>query len=219
MSMILMGLLWSAEAAALEGITGQWLPGASPVAQGQGWVSAGGAWDWPGGQGEGVLVRGVVGIGAKTALNAEGHLSLTDPFTDLNLGLRTIVLRNAGVQLAPFIHLGFGGDGLDGTAGLAGQLNGDAITADASIGLIGFTANDGDTGGTFTLPPEAMRVFEGGVAFAPAKRQELRLGLLSRDQAWFTVGYRWKGPWWLISGDLLFWPGDLGARAMAGVRF
>ena len=64
-------------AAALEGLPGQWLPGASPLSARQGWFGAGVAWDWsgPGGEGPGMLVRGVVGAGPRLAINAEGHLT------------------------------------------------------------------------------------------------------------------------------------------------
>ncbi|MFT4979345.1 MAG: hypothetical protein ACI8S6_005255 [Myxococcota bacterium] len=208
-------------AQALEGLTGQWLPGASPLRPRQGWVAGGGAWDWggPGGDGEGLLMRGVVGLGYRTALSAEGHLSLGDPVADLGLGVRTIVLSTDGFRLAPFGHFVFNGDGLDGYLGLAGHMTADRVDIDASFTLVQLDLSEGSSEGSIILPPDAMNAFDLGVSIAPAGGQELRIGALYQDRFRLTLGYRWLGDWWLVQADLLWWPRDTGARVLAGLRF
>ena len=208
-------------AAALEGLTGQWLPGASRLKPRQGFVLAGAAWDWggPGGDGEGLLTRGVVGLGYRTALNFEGHLALGDPVADLGAGVRTIVLSREGFRLAPFGHFEFGGDHLDGYLGLSGHMSGENLDLDASFSLIRLDLAEGSSEGALILPPPGMAAFDLGAAFAPAKGQELRGGLLYQDRLRFSVGYRWLGPWWLVCADLLLWPKDTSARVTAGLRF
>jgi len=204
-------------------MTGQWLPGASPLKPRQGWASGGGAWDWSGpggeGNGEGLLMRGVVGLGYRTALSAEGHLSLGDPVADLGLGVRTIVLSQDGFRLAPFGHFVFNGDGLDGYIGLAGHVTSDRLNFDASFTLLQLDIQEGSSQGQLLLPPEALTAFDLGVALAPAAGQELRIGAMYQERFRLTLGYRWLGPWWLVQADLLWWPGETGARVTAGLRF
>lgn len=214
-------LMLTSTAAALEGQTGQWLPSASRLQPRQGWLSAGAAWDWsgPGGSGDGLLVRGVVGLGHRTALNAEGHINLGDPIADLGLGFRTIVLSSDGFRLAPFGHVTFMGDESLGRLGLAGHLTGAKLDVDAALSLVQITLNQGDDRGEFLLPPSAMTSFDLGVSLAPAANQELRIGALGREQFWLTLGYRWLGDAWLVQADLLWWPYNTGARITAGVRF
>lgn len=213
------GLLPSASA--LEGLTGQWLPGASALKPRQGWVVAGAAWDWsgPGGTGEGLLTRGVVGLGYRTALNFEGHLALGDPLVDLGAGIRTIVVSREGFRLAPFGHFEFGGDSLDGYLGLSGHMSGDRLDLDASLSLLRLDLTEGAGQGALLLPPAGMTALDVGAAFAPAKGQELRGGLLYQERLRFSVGYRWFGSWWLVNADLLLWPADTSARITAGLRF
>ena len=221
-SALLSLLLVTSGAHALEGMTGQWLPGASPLKARQGWVVAGAAWDWtgPGGDGQGLLTRGVVGVGHRTAINFEGHLALGDPVVDLGAGVRTTVLSRDGFRLAPFGHFEFGGDNLDGYAGLAGIVDGDRVNVDASLSIIQLGLAEQSSTGTIILPPEGMAAFDAGAAIAPASGQELRGGLLYREeQLRFSVGYRWFGDWWLVNADLLLWPDDTSARVTGGLRF
>ena len=67
-------------------------------------------------------------------------------------------------------------------------------------------------------PPASMTALDAGVTLSPASQQELRLGVLSDDRLRLTLGYRWLGPWWLISADLMYWPGDTGARMLAALK-
>ncbi|MFT5681139.1 MAG: hypothetical protein ACI8RZ_002045 [Myxococcota bacterium] len=217
----MMFLMMIAAASALEGLPGQWLPGASPLSARQGWVGAGVAWDWsgPGGVGQGVLMRGVVGAGPRLAINAEGHLTRGDPLSDLGLGIRHIVLNKDGFRLAPFAHLEFDGAGMDGYFGLAGQADGSKVDFDASLSLLRFRAEESASSATLLLPPESMTALDAGVTIAPASQQELRVGILSDERVRLSLGYRWLGPWWLISADLLYRPNDAGARLVASLRF
>ncbi len=216
-----MFLMLISAAAALEGMPGQWLPGASPLSARQGWVGAGVAWDWsgPGGASQGLLMRGVVGAGPRLAINAEGHLTRGDPISDLGIGLRHIVWNKEGFRLAPFGHFEFNGAGMDGIIGLAGQVDGSKLDFDASLSLLTFRAEESAGSATLLLPPQSMTALDAGVTFAPASQQELRLGILSDDRVRLSLGYRWLGPWWLISADLLLWPDDTGARLVASLRF
>ena len=219
--MISILLLLISTASALEGLTGQWLPGASPLRPRQGWVSGGGAWDWsgPGGAGNGLLTRGVVGLGYRTALNAEGHLNLSDPVSDLSLGLRTIVLSQDGFRLAPFGHFVFSETQTTGYLGLAGHMSGDRLDLDASFSLAHLVLVEGTSEGTLILPPDALSAFDIGATLSPAGGQELRVGALYQERFRLTFGYRWLGEWWLVQADLLWWPKDTGARVLAGLRF
>ncbi len=216
-----MFLMLISAAAALEGMPGQWLPGASPLSARQGWVGLGVAWDWsgPGGAGPGVLMRGVVGASPRMAINAEGHLTRGDPLSDLGLGIRHIVYSKDGFRLAPFAHLEFDGAGMDGYFGLAGHADGSRADLDVSLSLLTLRADEGASQATLLLPPESMTALDAGVTISPASQQELRMGILSDERVRLTLGYRWLGPWWLISADLLFWPGDTGARLVASLRF
>lgn len=216
-----MFLMLISAAAALEGMPGQWLPGASPLSARQGWVGAGVAWDWsgPGGASQGLLMRGVVGAGPRLAINAEGHLTRGDPISDLGIGLRHIVWNKEGFRLAPFGHFEFNGVGMDGIIGLAGQVDGSKLDFDASLSLLTFRAEENAGSATLLLPPQSMTALDAGVTLAPASQQELRLGILSDDRVRMSLGYRWLGPWWLISADLLLWPDDTGARLVASLRF
>lgn len=214
-------LVMISAAAALEGQPGQWLPGASPLSARQGWVGAGVAWDWsgPGGAGQGVLMRGVVGAGPRLAINAEGHLTRGDPLSDLGIGIRHIAWNKDGFRLAPFGHLEFDGVGMDGYFGLSGHADGARADIDVSLSLLTLRADEGASTAQLLLPPEAMTALDAGVSIAPASNQELRIGILSDDRVRMTLGYRWLGPWWLVSADLLYWPGDTGARLLAALRF
>ena len=215
--MLMLSLI--AHAAALEGQPGTSLPGATALAPRQGWITAGAAWSWPGSAEQGAQLRGVVGLGNRTALSAEGHLRTGGPLTIPGIGLRTIAIRQDGFSLAPFAQLSFSGSGMSGLLGLAGVVDGQKADLDASVGLIGLAFAEGASTGTVTLPPASMTAMDLGVTLQPAAGQELRVGLLSSDRVRFSLGYRWLGQWWLVSGDVLYWPGDTGARAMAGLRF
>ena len=214
-------LMLISAAVALEGQPGQWLPGASPLSARQGWVGAGVAWDWsgPGGAGQGLLMRGVVGAGPRLAINAEGHLTRGDPISDLGIGLRHNIWSQDGFTLAPFAHLEFDGAGTDGYFGLAGHVDGARADIDASLSLLTMRAEEGASTAQLLLPPESMTALDAGVTIAPASQQELRLGVLSDERMRLSLGYRWLGPWWLVSADLLYRPGDTGARLLAALRF
>ena len=208
-------------AAALEGLPGQWLPGASPLSARQGWFGAGVAWDWsgPGGEGPGMLVRGVVGAGPRLAINAEGHLTRGDPISDLALGIRHTTWNRDGFRLAPFGHFTFDGSGMDGHFGLAGHVDGSRADVDVSLSLLSLRTEEQANTAELLLPPASLTALDAGVTLSPASQQELRLGVLSDDRLRLTLGYRWLGPWWLISADLMYWPGDTGARMLAALRF
>ncbi|MDG1480790.1 MAG: hypothetical protein P8R54_14440 [Myxococcota bacterium] len=216
-----MFLMLISAAAALEGMPGQWLPGASPLSARQGWIGAGVAWDWsgPGGASPGLLMRGVVGAGPRLAINAEGHLTRGDPISDLGIGIRRIVWNQEGFRLAPFGHLEFSGDTMDGIIGMSGQVDGSTLDFDASLSLLTFRAEEGAESATLLLPPQSMTALDAGITIAPASQQELRMGILADERVRLSLGYRWLGPWWLISADLLLWPNDTGARLVAAARF
>ena len=203
---------------AADGQPGLWLPGATPLGSATGQAGVGVQWDDGGGQS--VLLKGIVGAGQIVAINAEGYVGAGGDggrWPDLGVGARFLVLNKDGFGLAPYGHFEFEGRTLDSFLGLAGAFSGEHIRVDASLTLI--AAETGNGGGTVILPPDAMAWLEAGVAFFPARGQELRLGALSRDELLATVTYRWFGGWWYVEPSLMYWPGELSARAHAGVRF
>ena len=164
-------------------------------------------------------MRGVVGATGRLAVNAEGHLTRGDPVSDLGLGIRHMTWSKDGFRLAPFAHLEFGGSGMDGYFGLAGQVDGSRVDVDMSLSLLTMRAEEEASTAQLILPPDSMTALDAGVTLSPASQQELRLGVLSDDQFQLSLGYRWLGPWWLVSADLLYWPDSTGARLMAALRF
>lgn len=203
-------------ASAFEGQPGLWLPGSTSLPARQGRFGAGVVWGE--GSGESVLIKGIIAPVNRLALSAEGVVgSGGDPLPDLGVGLRYSVLDKEGFTLAPFNQLEITGRALTDYLGLAGGWAGTQVALDASLSL--FAAESQGERGTFVLPPEALRWLEGGVTFYPARQQELRVGALSRDVFQLTLTYRWMGRWWYVEPSLMWWPGDLDARAHAGVRF
>ena len=108
---------------------------------------------------------------------------------------------------------------MDGYFGLAGHVNGSRADVDVSLSLLALRTEKQASTAELLLPPASMTALDAGVTLSPASQQELRLGVLSDDRVRLTLGYRWLGPWWLISTDLLYWPGDAGARLLAALRF
>lgn len=201
-------------AQAWEGQPGLWLPGATPLAGSSGRFGAGVAWSDT--QGESVLLKGIVGLGSRFALQGEGYVGGgRDP--DVGLGLRYVALHNDGFSLAPYGLFEVGPGGTDSYLGLAGNFAGQSAAFDASLTLIGAHTSHGE--GALVLPPRALAWLEAGITFYPAKHQEFRVGAVSRDDLQLAATYRWRGSWWYVEPSVLYWPGDLAARLQAGVRF
>lgn len=207
-------LLLASTALAWEGQPGLWLPGATPLGQGDGRAGIGVHWD-NNSSAERVFLQGVVGATPHLAINAAGYAG--GGVADMGLGLRYTVLNKQGFALAPFSQFEFGQGYTDTYLGLAGAFYGDGATLDGSLTLIQASTHGGD--GSLVLPPHALKWFEAGVSFRPARRQELRLGVLNQERFQATVTYRWRGDWWYVEPSVLWWPGDISARLHAGVRF
>lgn len=205
-------VLLASTALAWEGQPGLWLPGATSLGAASGRAGLGVVWE----QGdERLLLQGIVGATSRLAINALGYVG--GGGSGLGLGMRYRVLAQDGFGLAPYAQLEIAPAGTDAFLGLAGAFDGDAVSLDASLTLLG--AHTASGGGTLVLPPRALAWFEAGVTFYPARRQELRLGAISRDEFELAVTYRWHGAWWYVEPSILYWPDDLTARAAAGVRF
>lgn len=205
-------LFMASTALAWEGQPGLWLPGATPLGQATGRAGLGVHWD---GAGERAVLQGIVGATPNLAINAAGFLG--NGVADVGLGLRYTVLNKQGFALAPYSQFEFGQGDTDTYLGLAAAFYGDGATLDGSLTLIGAHTHDGQ--GSLVLPPNALRWFEAGVSFRPARRQEVRLGAINQERFQLAVTYRWRGEWWYVEPTVLWWPDDLAARLQAGVRF
>ena len=205
-------LLMASTALAWEGQPGLWLPDATPMGQSTGRAGLGVHWD---GAGERAVLQGIVGATPKLAINAAGFIG--NGAADVGVGFRYMVLSKQGFTLAPTAQFQIGQGDTDTYIGLAGSFFGDGATLDASLTLIGANTHDGT--GSLVLPPHALRWFEAGVTFHPAKRQELRIGAINQDDFQLVATYRWRGDWWFVEPSVLWWPEDLAARLQAGVRF
>ncbi len=205
-------LLLSSIALAWEGQPGLWLPGATAIGTKTGRAGVGVEFD---DGGEQLVLQGILGLGPKLALNARGEVAQGNG--ELGLGLRFIALNKEGFTLAPYGHFELGQNHTDAFLGLSAAVSGNSVGIDASLTLIGAETHSGS--GTMVLPPSALRWFEAGLTFHPARRQELRIGAISEDRFQMAATYRWYGEWWYVEPSILYWPDDLSARAQAGVRF
>lgn len=207
-----LALLALSSALAWEGQPGLWLPGATSIGSKTGRAGVGVLFDEGGEQ---LVLQGIVGLAPRVALNARGEIG--GGGGELGLGLRYIALSKEDFTLAPYGHFEIGDNHTDAFLGLAAAIDGGGVGVDASLTLIGAQTSNGS--GTMVLPPQALRWFEAGVTFHPARRQELRLGVINEERFQAVATYRWHGEWWYVEPSILYWPDDLSARAQAGVRF
>lgn len=199
-------------ALAWEGQPGLWLPGATQMHAVSGRAGVGVLFDQ---SGEQLVLNGIVGATSRLAINLAGEAGRQG--SGLGVGARYIVLSKEGFRLAPYAQLQLYDHHSEAWLGLAGSVTGDTVGVDASLTLIGANTSNGQ--GALVLPPRALAWFEAGLTFHPAHNQELRVGAISQDHFQLVATYRWHGNWWYVEPSVLYWPDDLSARAMAGVRF
>jgi len=209
-----------AVASALEGQSGHWIPGASPLVSGQGWITVGGSWEWADSdvRRDGVILRGVFGPTDRWAVMGSGRASADGGIEDIQTGLRWTAIKHKGLSVAPFLHSGWSRTGSDAIMGAAVHMETMMGELDGSVSVFGLRS--GSEGPELARPRDAAEAFEAGWTLFPTYNQELRLGVISRrEEIDLTLSMRWLGKWVLLCGDLIYWPGDLGAQAHVGLRF